>query len=603
VADQTFEITAPNGKTLEITGDRMPTEAELHEIFAKAGVDTKAGGPAPPEGSALGRFASNLGEKLNPVAAVKGVVQAVTHPVDTYHAAVDASAQQFGKAREAYQQGRYSEAVGHGVAGALPVIGPAAADVGEQIGRGDVAGGLGGATGLLAPFAAGPAVSAARGALPARAAAVVNPTVEFARARGIPLDAATVSNNFAVKGVQALADRSVAGDPIATTAKAAQAAAMERVSGELADAAHGTPITAEQAGTSLRDALVDKAKAHNATATDAYDTLRAIEQHTPMPVALAPQKAALKPLYDSLKRQAELVPLQGDKGRALVALDRLMTGPNVASLSDVDAALGDLKAMARADIPELRTAGQGAAALAVKQLEAAVQSAAKRGGPKAYDALTKGREATIAKYQVADVLDTLNAEPVKTVKALTAPKDTAIQKLRAVVKEAPGQTPELARAYLEDLLDAPQKVADWRKLGPETKATLFPAQGQVEALNRFFELTDRISKTNVNPSGSGYMAALGAQGAMLWTMPHVAVPMQIGAAALSKLMRSPAAIDALTQGLRLPASAPAGARTLVTARLLKAAAQAGVNLDQTALPLAAQREDRSPAGVTGAGPQ
>ncbi len=43
----TYAITAPNGKTLEITGDRAPTEAELTDIFAKAGVDTKAAAPAP----------------------------------------------------------------------------------------------------------------------------------------------------------------------------------------------------------------------------------------------------------------------------------------------------------------------------------------------------------------------------------------------------------------------------------------------------------------------------------------------------------------------------------------------------------------------------
>lgn len=43
----TYQITAPNGKTLEVTGDRLPTEAELHDIFAKAGVDTAPAAAAP----------------------------------------------------------------------------------------------------------------------------------------------------------------------------------------------------------------------------------------------------------------------------------------------------------------------------------------------------------------------------------------------------------------------------------------------------------------------------------------------------------------------------------------------------------------------------
>lgn len=43
----TYSITAPNGKTLEIAGEAMPNEAQLHDIFAKAGVDTGAPAPTP----------------------------------------------------------------------------------------------------------------------------------------------------------------------------------------------------------------------------------------------------------------------------------------------------------------------------------------------------------------------------------------------------------------------------------------------------------------------------------------------------------------------------------------------------------------------------
>lgn len=109
---------------------------------------------AEPQGSAVGRFASNAGAMLNPVAMAKGAYDMVRHPVDTYHGMVDASAQQFGKAADDYQQGHYSEMLGHGAAGALPIIGPAAAGAGEQIASGDVAGGLG--AGLA--MAAAPAV-------------------------------------------------------------------------------------------------------------------------------------------------------------------------------------------------------------------------------------------------------------------------------------------------------------------------------------------------------------------------------------------------------------------------------------------------------------
>ena len=58
------------------------------------------------------------------------------------------------KSGEAFGKGRYSEALGHGMAAALPVIGPGAAAIGEQIGSGDVAGGMGAAMTSVLPVGA-----------------------------------------------------------------------------------------------------------------------------------------------------------------------------------------------------------------------------------------------------------------------------------------------------------------------------------------------------------------------------------------------------------------------------------------------------------------
>lgn len=107
--------------------------------------------------SAASRFFSNAGAMLNPLPAIKGLV---THPIDTAKAIYGQQAEQFGKAREDASQGRYLEAAGHGAAGVLPLVGPAAAHAGEQIASGDVAGGLGTGTGLLVPFAGSAALRA-----------------------------------------------------------------------------------------------------------------------------------------------------------------------------------------------------------------------------------------------------------------------------------------------------------------------------------------------------------------------------------------------------------------------------------------------------------
>jgi hypothetical protein len=178
---QTYSITAPNGKTLDVTGDHVPTEPELHEIFKTAGVDTAAPASSGDEAGPLLRGAQQFYEKSPIGAAVglgTGLANVIAHPLDTYLGAApiaDAvkgavkaqwdqavtAAQKVKAAAHAAAGGQgteaalsATEALGHGLAAILPILGPAAADVGEHGARGDVAGMVGGAAGLLTPFAA-----------------------------------------------------------------------------------------------------------------------------------------------------------------------------------------------------------------------------------------------------------------------------------------------------------------------------------------------------------------------------------------------------------------------------------------------------------------
>lgn len=130
---------------------------------ARRGTAPAAPVSAPDTPSAASRFVSNAAERLNPIPMIRGAAQMVRHPIDTATAMVQAQGAQFGKAREAFQQGRLSEAVGYGAAGALPLLGPMAAEIGEQAASGDVAGAAGALTGVVAPMAAArPLASAAR---------------------------------------------------------------------------------------------------------------------------------------------------------------------------------------------------------------------------------------------------------------------------------------------------------------------------------------------------------------------------------------------------------------------------------------------------------
>ena len=133
------------------------------------------------EPSAAMRAASQFYEK-SPIGAavglVKGAANVVAHPLDTYFGAApiaatvrDLAKAQWDQAVTAAQKVKAAavaarggngmeaalsatEAMGHGLAAVLPILGPAAADVGEHGARGDLAGMAGGAAGLLVPFAA-----------------------------------------------------------------------------------------------------------------------------------------------------------------------------------------------------------------------------------------------------------------------------------------------------------------------------------------------------------------------------------------------------------------------------------------------------------------
>lgn len=291
-------------------------------------------------------------------------------------------------------------------------------------------------------------------------------------------------------------------------------------------------------------------------------------------VPLAGVKDALRPTFERLMRKKELTGnLMGDEGRAATALDALLSAGDHAPLSVVDAALGDLKAAARgASMPELRTAGQGVAAQAVKELEAAVQAKAQAVG--VWDDLRAGRDATIDKWTAAETLKKLRAEPVGTFNALTQGGDAAIDKLREVKRLAPGEMPRIGRAYLEGLMDTATAEggfgresklwAEWDRLGDETKATIFPDSELRSSLDKFFLVGKKMAE-NPNPSGTAYVSTLGAQGALFFADQATFGGTVLAGAALSKALNSPAVSKLLTRALETPAAAPA-AKSL-TARL------------------------------------
>jgi hypothetical protein len=254
-------------------------------------------------------------------------------------------------------------------------------------------------------------------------------------------------------------------------------------------------------------------------------------------------------------------------------------------LADADRDLSALKTLAREQ--------GGLAKRAVAEYGKAVTKASEAGSPEVAQSLNAGRAATVAKYKTLDVLgDVLktNEEPVQAFRRLTAPKDTNINLLRRVQQQAPAAMKDLGRAYLEDLMSqataegsfdkSARLSAEWNKLGSQTKQALFP--GMVDDLDRFFLLAKRLN-FNPNPSGSGHIVSLGAQGASLVASPVYGLLSQLGGAGLSALLHSKTGVKLLTNGLSLTVGkAPAAAQAAAAARIVATAREMGLPVTQGA---------------------
>lgn len=565
--------------------------------------------PDAPDRSPLGSVGAFAGEALqsvNPVAINRALQQTFWHPIDTAKGLLSAQDQVRQKGVDAFQRGDYVTGTRHFVDWLIPVLGPRLDQAADWMQQGEVAKGLGASVDVAAQMA-GPAALKQIPSL--RVTPTVAPVtgpdaaaVAFGQARNIPVDLATATGNRFVRGVQAMTESTPIGSVVGSRARQARGAALTRVGDDLAAAVHPVPVSPEQAGEAVQQAVKGQAAASAAAADTAYTTLRALEAKTPVTVDIAHTKAAMQPAYDALRREAQLVPLMGDKARALTTLDRLMQAPNTAPLSVADSALGDLKAVARVDDTFRRTVGQGVAAQTVKNLEAAVQTAARTGGRDMLQALQEGRAATVQKFQAIDLLDQLRAEPVGVFRQATYAKDAGITTLRDLARQVPAEMPKLGRAYLDDLVRtataeggfdrAPALARTWQNLGPQTKALLFP--GRVKDLDNFFLLAKRLAESP-NPSGTATTAH--SVGSLMGTFLHptTGLPYMLTAGGIAKLLNSERGVQLLTQGARLPAGARM-ARAALAAQVTRLLGE-----DRALVPVTADEDPAPWPATAGAG--
>jgi hypothetical protein len=432
-----------------------------------------------PEGSAGARFASNFWDKtLGALGSLyHSVVESLNSPEGQIALAQGNPAQaaligllkniaaahvaELQKAHEAYQDGRYSEAAGHAGAALLPILGPAAAQIGEQMGgtpptldkygnviqqgkEPDVAGALGGAGGLiisvLAPGAVKAGLARAGGdvSVPVPVSSQLNPSeasaVAYASEKGLPVDVATASGNTALK----TAKRIISGQPGASDiVRDADLAAQEAYRVHASDIAQGlspggatSKIAAgrtvvrgvNDALDSIRakegvawDGLRDMASritktvqtgaepiigANGEAVTDAAGNplTKPTTQTLSSPVDMTGVKAAIKPILDRLDKTIPEAQRQASPGYQLVK--QIVSSPDQVDLTTALDNLSAVKRIGRGgnELPQVASASQGIAKAITAPFHDAVGSAIEEHlGPEGSDLWNQARQLTTQK--------------------------------------------------------------------------------------------------------------------------------------------------------------------------------------------------------------
>ena len=296
-----------SGRTLTVRGDSPPTEAELDQLFSLSRGQVGRGAPGLAGGKpfstedflspktdtggpwgAGGRVLASAASDLNPLPLLKSVWDLgwrtgwdpVQMGAQTGMALTQAQVEQAKQAKALYDQGRVSEAIGHGAASLMPVIGPAAARAGETIGSGQTAEGIGQALALLGTLGLPKAIPrgmAKDGRMLRNPNPVEADAVSFGLREGIPVDLGTATGNSFIKAITAGAEHTPGGAMVAPGAAKRTGEALASTSERLAARAFPHKVTPDLAGQGVQGALQQRIASKSGEANRAYATLRELE--------------------------------------------------------------------------------------------------------------------------------------------------------------------------------------------------------------------------------------------------------------------------------------------------------------------------------------
>lgn len=483
-----------------------------------------------PQGSAMGRAAQGAWEytgggiwdlvKGLTSLAIQGAKPGVIDPSSAggklIQGVVQGHIDQAAKAKDAMDRGNYVEAFGHTLAAALPLLGPAAANIGQTAGGSapqydkygnvlqpgqapDIPRAIGQAAGLGVSLAT-PSLLKGKAAAPAAAAdtasvSKLNPglnpvqqaAVDYLQANNVPLNVGTITGNKFAKAAQIVVQNSPLGAQTGAEAGQATEAGLTRVAGELADQAYPSVVTPEMAGKTVVKALQQKVQDLQLPENEGYEQAwqgRDKPQFTyNMPVRTVrtpvldatgsptgefqeapPVKKQvnmpvdvrdIKDQLQSVFQEMQWMPAADRASSAgYQAVKNILEGDDFIPAWQAEKGLSGLKTMARTDnVSGVRNASQGIGAQIIPQLQEGINGAVAFTGDDALRGLQQGRAMHATKMEVADLADQLRTEPVQAFNQLTYGRDAGIDFLRKIADQTPDSMPKIGRAYVDQLFD------------------------------------------------------------------------------------------------------------------------------------------------------
>jgi hypothetical protein len=197
-------------------------------------------------------------------AASMNPLGAIDHIKALKQLVLDPQVDQAIQAADKWKSGDRSEAVGHALAAILPGVGPAAANIGEKLGSGDLTGAAADATTLGITMAAPHVAGALRGALPDKVT-VVPPLVrpldpldqanqQWMASQGLQTPLAMQTSSPSALDIQSSVARSPGGGALAERQQALKQELIDRGKRELSKIQF-QPVTPEEAGAAVSEQL------------------------------------------------------------------------------------------------------------------------------------------------------------------------------------------------------------------------------------------------------------------------------------------------------------------------------------------------------------